>query len=97
MSIVIKKENIHGHEYDKDAFFWGVMYKASGSRGKPHIVSLHPRGRDAERIVKSNNRRWEENGWQPGWSLKRFKFYFKGEEIDAYEHTREVKHKKSND
>jgi len=91
--MIKKEEQVVSVPYDKNCFFWGVMYKPS-SRAKPHVVSLHPKGNDARRIALHNNRQWEKEGWGAKWSVKRFKFYFKGEEIDAYEHTREVKKKK---
>lgn len=66
---------------------WAVMYKPSG-RAKPHITAMYPRGDDARRQVLGINRDWEKQGFGGShWSVKRFFFYFRGDEIDAYEHS----------
>ncbi len=75
-----------GKVYDKKGFYWGVMYRAN-HRCKPYITALYPTGRQAEIQVIGINRSWEKQGLGANhWSVKRFFFYFKGSEIDAYEH-----------
>ena len=72
--------------YDRNQFMWGLMYQAN-RRCKPHVVRMYPRGRDAQREANYNNRYWEkEFGKNWCWQVKRFKFYYRGSEIDAYEH-----------
>lgn len=80
------KEKIYGHAYDKKGFFWAVMYRPN-FRCKPHITCLYPRETEARQDVFHTNRRWKEQGFGDNkWSVKRFFFYFRGSEIDAYEH-----------
>lgn len=74
-----KEEKVISVPYDKKQMFWAVMYRKQ-------IVCLYPRGRDAEREVNLNNTTWKNRGWGTPWHVKRFKYMFKGEEIDAYEH-----------
>ena len=66
-------------------WFWAVMYKPSG-RSKPYITTLYPRWKEAKSNAHDANRQWEQLGWRKAFSTKRFRFYFKGLEIDAYEH-----------
>lgn len=77
---------VHGQPYDKSHFMWGLMYRHRAS-SKPRVVRMYERGRDAQREANMINSRWEkEYGWKGHWSVKRFMFYFRGAEIDAYEH-----------
>lgn len=92
MTFKTKKPVIHGRQYDKTGFYWAVIYKPHRSKG--HITAIYPRGRDAEMEVNRSNRHWKEQGWAPAWSVKRFKFFFRGTEIDAYEHSWERKEKR---
>lgn len=79
-------EAVHAVPYDKNQFMWGLMYQAHKGC-KPHIVRMYPRGRDAQREANRTNTRWREQGFKDDcWSVKRFKFYYRGAEIDAYEH-----------
>lgn len=77
-------KSLNGKPYDSNSYYWALMYKPSG-RGKAHIVCLYPKGNDARsealRINKSPF--WEGKN---AWSVKRFHFYFRGTEIDAYAH-----------
>jgi hypothetical protein len=83
----MKKDEPKGtSQYDKSTFYWAVTYQAN-KRCKPHIVRIYPRGNDARQYALSSNRHFKEQGfgdWH--FAVKRFMFYFKGTEIDAYEH-----------
>ncbi len=72
-------KEVNGKQYDKNDWYWAVMHKK-------HIVAIYPRFSEARQHAFHSNKRWEANGWAPNWTTKRFRFYFKGSEIDAYEH-----------
>lgn len=76
-----------GNEYKtpERQWYWAVMYKPSG-RSKPYVTILYPRWREAKQHAIASNREWTRNGWRDAFSVKRFAFYFRGSEIDAYEH-----------
>ena len=82
-----KEPKIGGREYDSNAFYWAKMYRN-------RIQSLHDREGDVRGDVLKLNREWERNGWNKEWSVKRFKLYFRGEEIDSYEHSWERNEKR---
>lgn len=83
----MKKEKIIGKLYDRTAWFWAVMHKR-------HITAIYPRYDEARREVFFSNQRWEKLGWGREWYAKRFKYHFRGTEIDAYEHEFKRKEKK---
>lgn len=78
-----------GRRYDSNRFYWALMYQAS-RRCVPRISEIHPRQSDAKRRAMDCNRYWKEQGLGKevvkAWTVKRFKFYFRGTEIDAYAH-----------
>lgn len=70
----------------KKCFMWAVMYQPN-LKSKPHVVKLYPTERDAKVEVYQANKRWKDLGyghWH--WNVKRFVLYFRGDEIDAYDH-----------
>lgn len=74
-------------DYRKTDFYWAVMYKPSGL-GKPHVVCIYPRQRDAKSEAIQSNRNWKKLSMSgEPYSIMRFRFQFKGVDIDAYEHT----------
>lgn len=85
--------NIKTVPYDKSCFMWALTYKPN-SRCKPHITQMYVNGNEAKREAYSINRRWKEQGMgENHWGVKRYMFRFRGEEIDAYEHSWERKEK----
>lgn len=79
-----EEKRVEGRRYDSTGYYWALMYKPSG-RAKPHIVALYPHGNDARREATRIN---HEPFWsgKKQWSTKRFKLYFRGTEVDMYEH-----------
>lgn len=78
-------------------FYWAVMYQAN-RRCKPYITRFYRKGRDAHVHKNKSNKDFEGSGfgnWH--YSVKRYRFYFKGTEVDAYEHefTRKQKNTKT--
>lgn len=84
-----RKPAVDGKMYDRNGFWWGVTY---GKR----IVHFYPRWGDARSHAFQQNLIWEKNGWGKQWGTKRFKFYMKGAEVDAYEHDWERTEKHGN-
>lgn len=81
-----KESPPYARDYRKTDFYWAVMYKPS-ARAKPHIICIYPRHRDAVIEAMGINRRWKEQGFGDQYfSVMRFRFRFKGVEIDAYQH-----------
>lgn len=74
-----KKPVIGGKEYDTQGFYWAKIYRN-------RITALYPNEREARQGVLGANATWEKNNWPREWSVKRFKFYFKGTEIDGFQH-----------
>lgn len=82
----MKEKRPTGYRYNEGpVWFWAVMYKPRG-RAKPYITVLYPRWKEAKSHVMEANREWAKNGWREAFSTKRFRFYYRGIEIDAYEH-----------
>ncbi len=75
----MRKPAVDGKKYDSNGWYWACMYRK-------RIVALYPRHYEARERAFRANLDWEKNGWPREWSTKRFRFYFKGLEIDAYEH-----------
>ena len=72
-------KKVVGKIYTRNDFYWAVMYKR-------RITAIYPRESDARTTVFKSNLTWQKNGWKKDWSVKRFRYYFRGSEIDAYEH-----------
>lgn len=85
---------VHGNTYDTNHFMWALMYRHKMS-AKPRIVRMYERARDAQMEANRINAEWRDKyGWSDKhWSTRRFMFYFRGVEIDAYEHDWERKEK----
>ena len=84
----MQKKN-QGRRYDSSGFYWALMYQPS-RRAKPYISAIYPKHGDARSRAVDCNRHWKEQGLGENglvsWTVKRFKFYFRGTEIDAYAH-----------
>ena len=82
----MKRPKIGTVNYQATQFVWAVLYRNNISR-------IYVRGRDAQRKVIKNNLEWKKNGWGNDWSTMRFRYRFKGKEIDSYLHDWERKEK----
>lgn len=72
--------HVGGKDYRKTDFFWAVVYMN-------RISAIYPRQADARREAYPLNARWERNGWGRPFRIVRFRYHFKGAEIDAYVHS----------
>jgi len=86
MQGVKRGAHVGGKDYRKNDFYWAVVY---GN----HITAIYPRQADARTSVVHNNVRWEQHGWGRPWRIVRFRYRFKGTEIDSYLHSFERKEK----
>lgn len=77
-----KKETIA-----QNVFYWAIMY---GQRPE----KFYRCGRDAQRSCNQSNTWFEKQGVSCRYWVKRFKFNFKGSEVDIYEHEWQRKEKK---
>lgn len=82
--------NSRGRPYDKIEFAWAIMYKAN-ARCRPHVCYFYTSGLEARREANLLNRK--DSILSGKWSVKRFRFYYRGSEIDAYEHDFERREK----
>ena len=88
-----KRPVVKGNRYDTTAMYWAVMYNPFG-RSKPYIVTLYTRYSEAKSHMRRSNNQWEKNGWKPAFTVQRFMLYFRGNEVDMYEHRWERVEKK---
>lgn len=71
----------------QNVFYWCVMYEQ-----RP--VVFYPTHRDAKHYMFEANRGFAEHNINIKYWIKRFRFNFKGSEIDIYEHEFKRKEKK---